>query len=139
MSVVNLIFPVWVTVQIWDVTKQTMDVAAREPIHGARATVGGALVKIQAQVGWIKRGLPQYQAAGVVPKSAGHILVRRSDMRAKNIALKRGDKIIAIGSGLNATTGLALYITDEVPEGHTDGGSKLARFNFEDRFPGATP
>lgn len=134
----NLLNPVWVTVQQWDSTKQVMDTAAREPLHGAR---GGPQVKLQCQVKWNKRSAPQYNAAGVVPKSEGYIIVRRSDMRAKSVQLKRGDKILSFGVGPNATTGLALYLTEEVPLGHhsVSGGSELAKFAFEDRNPGSTP
>lgn len=134
---VNLVIPTWATIQPWDSSKQKMDDPAREPVHGAR---GGPTLKMPVQIKWNRRGAPQYNAAGVVPKSDGYIIVRRIDMKARGIMLKRGDKIIQLGLGPNATAGLSLYITDEVPMGHVaGGGAELAKFNFEDRNPGRTP
>lgn len=135
----NLIHPIPVTIETWDPSQQTMDDAAREPIHGAR---GGTDVVIPAQVKWNKKSSPQYTAGGVVQQSEGYLLVRRADMRARNVVFKRGDKIKQIGAGGNQDALLnPLYITGEVPMAHMPGarGSELVRYMFEDRNPGATP
>lgn len=99
-------------------------------------------VQIPAQIHWNKNSAPIYNPSGVVQSSDGYILVRRADMRARNVVFKRGDKITQIGAGMNQDNmPNPLYITGEQPLGHTPGarGSELVKYMFEDRNPGATP
>lgn len=135
MALPNLIHPVPVQLEIFDVAGQVMDDEAREPVHGAR-NASGDLVTLEAQVSYPQDQGIVMEAGGVRLTSSGHILVRRADLRDLGVAPKRGDRIVQIGEGENALT-VNLFITGFQPMAHyTDqGGPTLMRYNFEDRDP----
>lgn len=132
----NLIHPIDITVQRLNRGELVMDEDAREPMHGARS-VSADQVVIKAQVNWGAKGNPLFTDLGPEEKSDGYILCRTSDLRSKGGSFKRGDKIITMGAGDNALTGLDLYITKVEPMGHwpDQGGSSMVRFHFADRKP----
>jgi len=110
-----------------------MDDNLREPIgFAARPTQ----VTVQAQVTFRRQDAPQaeQEALNVEQHSDGWLTLLVRSLLAANVTLKRGDKIIQIGTGALAMD-VEYYLTRKQPLGHSGPGSQLLRFYFADRQP----
>lgn len=129
MPTPRLIHPIYITIAPLDNDAQTMDDAAREPIHGARATT---TIRVQAQVTYDKKDEPQYEITGNNPSDAGHVCFTPAGLARAGYTPKTGDRITLIGDRTPAD----LYLTGSVPQAHYDRrGAGLVKWNFADRSP----
>ncbi len=127
----DLIMPVPVVIEPVDKTIMVMDDDAREPVHGATSS---EQVTIQAQVSWTIASSPMQQISGTREDYQGYIVVREADLALLGKTIKRGDRIVQIGS----LTYQNLFVLGNEPIGHWSdlGGHSFRRFYFSDREPG---
>lgn len=131
----NLIHPISVIVERLNTAEMVMDPDTREPMHGARSSAADRIT-VQAQINWGARKRPSFDGGGVEENSDGYILCRTYDLQKLGGLLKRGDRIVQIGTGANAIE-VDLYLTRQEPMGHwpDQNGATLVRYHFEDRAP----
>jgi len=135
MTLPALLHPIQIKVERLLRSELLMDEDAREPVHGTRTTARQVFV-LPAQIKWSDTEEASPQEAGAREEDRGYILCRTNDMDlflGSGERLKRGDRIIAIGS----EEGLDLYITGSLQMGHypDQNGVSLIRYRFSDRHP----
>jgi hypothetical protein len=106
----------------------------REPIGQARREKKPVRLVAQMKIGDTDR--PQASEGGVLERSDGYALFRTQDLRAADVELDRGDRIVQIGDEPNDRE-VDYYITKFVWLGHYPSakGPTLVKAFFEDRHP----
>jgi hypothetical protein len=131
----RLLHPVPVTIEQLNRDQLAQDLGAREAFHGARQIVKRT-IEVQAQHKVQGVNAPIITAAGFSEPVAGYILVRTKDLRALGVSLKRGDRIVKVGSGPNAKV-MDVYLLLDDSMGHypSERGATLQRWYYSDRNP----
>ena len=126
----RLLHPVPIVIQQMDQSTTMYDDDYREPIQQSQRF---ANVTLPGQVKWTV-GLDELkmERGGVRLEAEGYVLFRYKDLKAKNITLKKDDRLITIGG-----VEVDVYITKIQPMGHypSAAGPTLVRAWFNDRQP----
>ena len=125
----RLIHPIPVVIEVLDTGETSWDPDALEPIGDADRSTQ---VSIEAQIQWRDDRDPKATRGGIRLESDGYIIVRPEDEALLAAPIKRGDKIIQIGSDA-----YELYILGFEPAGHYPdvGGPGLRLLYFGSRGP----
>lgn len=130
----RLLHPVPVELESLDRAATIVDDDYGEPVQQA---VRSPRHVLSGQVSWGK-GDQQFRLGplGAEEHADGYVLFLLKDLRAANLELKQGDRIVAIGAGV-ARIELDVYVVKLKPEGHYAwaGGPTMMKAFFADRFP----
>lgn len=128
----NLIHPVEIKLERRDLVNTIYDEDTREPVRQlARKTES----TINAQILWEFAAGPEANPGGVDLGERGYFLVKTSDMRASNLTIKQGDRVI-FPDPITPSDTIEVYVTRTRPMGHYPGlGATLLRVYFQDRSP----
>lgn len=91
----NLLNPIKVTIETIDKENTRYDHLTQEPIN---QPIRPSSFPIDAQVKFIKTGDPTATKMGIDEETDGYILIRPIDLETLNRTIKRGDKIVKMGS-----------------------------------------
>lgn len=129
MPIPNLLHPIQITIEQWNVGDTLYDEYTREPIQQASRA---SYVTIQGQVSWNIKDEVVMGAGGAVLNAEGYILFRYVDLQSKGVVLKRQDAIKKIG-----WQDVNMYIVAFKPMGHyaDNNGATLLKVFFGDRAP----
>lgn len=135
MASPRLLHPIPVTVELINREQLVADGDARESFHGARQ-VAAQRVTVKAQRKVMSATEPAVSVAGFSETAKGYILVRTVDLRRLNITLRRGDRIVQFGAGLNAAAAdVYLMLSEDMGHYPGQGGATLQKWYYTDRSP----
>lgn len=129
----NLIHPLPTDVQAVDVGSTIQDDGYNEPVQ---SVVYAPAYTVPGQWKWLSDEELRMQDIGAVEYSTGYVLMCTRDLRALGQKIKRGDRIVAYGTGA-ARVELDVYVTKIRFEGHypDQHGPALVKAFFNDRAP----
>ncbi len=130
MVMPNLIHPVPVTIQQFDIAATIQDDDYREPVQQAARKANVTIVRGQPK--WSGEKDLTYTKGGVQLKADGYVLFRYKDLEAASVELRDNDRFTLIGKQV-----VDVYIVKLRPLGHyTDqSGETLVKAFFMDRQP----
>jgi hypothetical protein len=134
MPTPNLLHKTPVYIRQIDRSFTVMDDNLREPIGQVRREKKP--IKLIAQVKIGDTDDPDASEGGVTERSAGYLLFRTQDLRAAEVELQRGDRVVQIGDPPNDRE-TDYYLTKFQWRGHypEHGGPTLLKAFFADRKP----
>lgn len=133
MPLPNLLHPLPTDFQSFQPGSTIQDDGYEEPVQ---TVAYGAIFTVPGQWKWFSSRELRMQKYGAEEGEDGYVLVRPVDLRAIGQEVKRGDRIVAYGSGVARYT-LDVYVVRVRPEGHYPelNGPGLLKAFFSDRQP----